>query len=156
MSDQILSATYVCAPSDHRCRYWAKVVRAGTELPLPEHVDGASDVPGPYVRRGDDVELFEGDWLLEGEEVSHRKQRGWTYHLRALGRHADTDELGVYSWTFGVDSKPAIRAAGAKDLLGGSGDVAAMVREIHARRRGIKRMPRLTPKAVAEDVAETQ
>lgn len=149
-SNPVVSATYVCNPKDSRCRYWAKVIRATDALPLPACIAGASAVPGPYIRKGDDVELFEGDWILEGEENHHRKQRGWTYTLRSLAIRKGDGELAACTFDFGVESRAAIRAAGAKDLLGGSGDVAAMIREIHARRRGIKPMPRTTSFRPAE------
>ena len=152
-SSPVLSASYVCSPQDSRCRYWAKVIRAEDSIPLPEHVNGADNVPGPYIRKGDEIELFEGDWLLEGEEVSHRRQRGWTYTLHALAIRAKDGELSVCTIAFGSDTKPVIRAAGAKDLLKGSGDIAAMVREIWARRRGYKHMPRVVTEP-ASDVVE--
>lgn len=152
-SNPVVSETFVCKPQDSRCKYWAKVIRADQAIPLPEQVSGANDVPGAYIREGDDIELFPGDWLLTGEEVSHNKKRGWCYHLLALGRGEKSDVLNVYAYKFGVDSKPLIRAAGAKDILTGSGDVAAMIREIHARRRGIKPMPRIESREPAVEVA---
>lgn len=139
----IESRSVVCNPRNEKCRYWAKVIRAGQPIPLPEEVTGANDVPGPYIRKGDDVEIFEGDFLLEGEENHHTKKRGWTYDLRYLtiSTEGKLRVLGS-SWT-NSDVKQSCRLAGRKDLLGGSGDVAAMIREIHARRDGLVSHPTL-------------
>lgn len=139
MSDQITSPAlpvvpsieYIAKPRDSRCKYWCKIVRAGDALPLPSAVTGASDIPGPYLRKGDDVEIFPGDFVLSGEEVSHRVKRGWAYQMFRL----DSGKIAICA--FGSLVKDAVRRAGRKDLLGGSGDVAAMVRTIHARRAGI-------------------
>jgi hypothetical protein len=113
----------ICRPQDSRCRYWAKVVRASDALPMPADIDGANSVPGAYIRG--DVEIFEGDYVLEGEENHHAKRRGWTYWLRTV------DATGAIA-SVPFDTKAAIRASDAdRALLLGSGDVAAMVRTIH-------------------------
>jgi hypothetical protein len=151
IESNLISASYVCKPQDHRCRYWAKVIRAEANVPMPEHVVGANDVPGNYLRTGDDVELFVGDFLLEGEAVSHKSQRGWTYELRAVARRMSDDKLMVCTLNFGSDTKDKIRAAGDKELLKGSGDVAAMIREICARRLGYVPMPRIHPLPTTSD-----
>lgn len=142
------SVEFVANPSDSRCKYWCKVIHNGQMLPLPHVIDGANDVPGPYLRQGDDVEIFYGDYVLTGEQTHHRKQRGWTYVLYRFvaAKPASVDAEGKekpaeparYGWIeFGKPVKDACRAAGHRELLGGSGDVAAMVRTIHARREGI-------------------
>lgn len=147
-SNQIESAEFKATGSDHRCKYWCKVIRDGQMLPLPHVINGANDVPGPYLRRGDDIEIFEGDYILEGEEVHHTKNRGWTYTLSRLvkakpasvdadGKEIEAKPARIGWLEFGKPVKDAVRAAGMKSLLGGSGDVAAMIRAIHARREGI-------------------
>lgn len=130
------SCNLTCNPRDSRCRYWAKVIRADDALPMPAAVDGANDIPGQYLRKGDDVELFDGDFLLEGEANHHVKQRGWTYDMRIVSDTPSERFPGQNKYT-AIDykaAKDAARAAGRKDLLLGSGDCAAMIRAIHVAR----------------------
>jgi hypothetical protein len=132
-----VSATVEIAPCDSRCRYWAKIVRAGENLPLPSAVDGAHDIPGPYLRQGDD-ELFAGDFLVEGEEVHHRKARGWTYTCCFAKGTKD----GCIRFTYSADIKKTMKAGGLPaNLLAGAGDLAGLVRMIHALRAGIVPWP---------------
>ncbi len=136
------SAPYTPIPSDARCKYWCKVIPAGANIPMPAAVSGAGDVPGEYLRKGDEIEVFAGDWVLEGEEISHRKARGWTYSLRRvvpvgtkLTDDSLTTEPTVVTVYFGSNTKDALRELGnQKELLRGAGDVAALIREIHYRR----------------------
>jgi hypothetical protein len=126
------SASVEIGPSDKRCRYWAKVLRAGCPLPAPSAVNGANDVPGPYLRHGDE-ELFPGDVLIEGEALHHRKARGWLYTACFMG--ADGAPVWVRP---SHELKATMKAAGMPaHLLAGSGDVAACVRIAHAVRLGI-------------------
>lgn len=127
-----MSASITIKPQDSRCRYWAKIIRSGTPLPLPSDVDGANDVPGQYLRKGED-ELMEGDFLLEGEEMHHRKARGWTYHLTFVGQDGEAVRVSP-----SAERKAAMKAGGLDpELLKGSGDVAAMIRMAHALRAGV-------------------
>lgn len=132
MSDLIKSdsVSVRIAPRDSRCRYWAKVIRANQPLPAPSAVTGAADVPGPYAHKGEE-ELMPGDVLIEGEEVSHRKARGWAYWVTFVhGARAHTTTPG--------GTKAAMKAAGMPpELLTGSGDVAACVRVVHGLRLGM-------------------
>lgn len=133
MSDQIKSLSVTIGAQDSRCRYWAKIIRADQALPLPSAVDGANDVPGPYLRKGDD-ELFAGDILIDGEEAHHRKNRGWSY--RVIWMDPETGErCRVFP---NAEIKAALKAGGlAPELLKGSGDVAAAIRIAHGLRAGI-------------------
>ena len=74
-------------PCDERCSYWAKLVRNKASLPLPSNVNGAQDISGPYLLRGDE-EMFSGDVVFEGEANHHRHKWGWTYWIRYI------DEVG--------------------------------------------------------------
>lgn len=133
MSNAPRSASVSIAPSDYRCRYWAKVLRAGVALPIPAKVAGASDLPGAYLKNGDE-ELFEGDFLVSGEELHHRKSRGWSYMLKFID--PVTGKLRVVQAL--AERKAAAKAGGLPaELLAGSGDVAALVRLAHAVRLGI-------------------
>src|SRR5574343_409051 len=133
-SNPIVSVTFVANPIDSRCRFWAKYIPATKDLPPPSTVSGAGSLPGDYIRRGDDVEIMPGDYVMVGEERHHRKMHGWDYKLYACksdGRLISVD------YTKGGEVKKAIRAAGRADLLAGSGDIAAMVRYVLARRASI-------------------
>lgn len=118
---------YIARPSDSRCKFWSKVVRATDSLPPPSSVDGAGSIPGPYLRTGADVELEDGDFVFEGEEVSHRKSRGWVYNFGiVLGgqiRWISDDER--------AQAKDLWRLVGRRDMTAGSGEHAAMVRAAH-------------------------
>lgn len=142
MSDLIESSAPAAAPAsvsvevrprDSRCRYWAKIIRAGAPLPAPSAVSGASDVPGPYLRQGED-ELLPGDVLIEGEERHHRKARGWDYWVTWCDEHGALRRIT----NPGAEHKARMKAAGmAPALLIGSGEVAACIRVAHAIRLGI-------------------
>lgn len=127
------SVSVTIKPADSRCRYWAKVVRAGTPLPLPSDVTGAADIPGPFSQRGDE-ELFLGDFLIEGEAVHHSRNRGWYYWV--------TWCTGDGKWRREEDPdstvKSQLKAAGLPvELLPGAGTLAACVRVAHAVRLGL-------------------
>lgn len=126
------SASVTIAPIDSRCRYWAKIIRAGSPLPLPSAVDCAAAVPGAYLRRGDE-EIFEGDFLIEGEEVHHVRNRGWCYRITRV--QADGVERRIRP---SAERKASLKAQGlAPELLSGSGDIAACIRIAHGLRAGL-------------------
>lgn len=129
------SHSVVIAPVDNRCRWWAKICRADQELPHPNDVHGASDLPGPYLQRGED-ELLPGDVLFEGEAHHHRRfDRGWWYYMRMALPNGELLELrSGFS-----EQKRQLKEQGiSPDLLKGSGDIAAMVRIAHGIRMGLK------------------
>lgn len=132
MSDQIKSVSVEIKPRDSRCRYWAKIIRANQPLPLPSNVNGADDIPGPYLRIGEE-EMLPGDVLIEGEANHHMKTRGWTYDvhvIRADGTCYSTQPMSAH--------KAALKDAGMPvNLLTGSGDIAACVRIAHGVRMGL-------------------
>lgn len=128
------------ALNDSRCQGWCKVVRAADPLPMPADVDGASSLPYAYVprRKGEGVEAFPGDYVLLGEANHHRRARGWSYRLFTI------DDGKVIEIDHGRDFKERLRAAlrdgldAPAELLLGTGDIAAMIRCIHARRAGFR------------------
>lgn len=133
MSDQVKSASVTIEPADRRCRYWAKVIRKETSLPKPSDVTGANDVPGAYLRTGED-ELFPGDILIEGEENHHRNNRGWSYWVT----YCDAEGNARCIMNPGAEEKAAMKAAGLPaEMLAGSGQVAACIRLAHGVRLGI-------------------
>lgn len=133
MSNSIKSASVKIKPQDSRCRYWAKIIRSGTALPIPSAVNGANDVPVPYLRIGDE-ELFEGDFLIEGEAEHHRKARGWVYNMAFID-----PRTGKLRYVQAIsERKAAAKANGLPaELLAGSGEIAGLIRLAHAVRLGI-------------------
>lgn len=129
-------------PIDGRCRYWAKIVRAGKELLEPSLVTGAQDIGGPYLQLGEE-ELLPGDALFEGEANHHRRNdRGWSYWLSFV---TENGEFARYESGFS-SQKGEMKAQGlAPELLKGSGDIAAMVRIVHGLRAGLRVTPSETP-----------
>lgn len=132
------SHSIVLAPFDSRCRYWARVVRADQDLPLPRAVASGLDIPGRALRRGDE-ELLPCDAVFEGEANHHiRKDFGWSYRLTVVDAEG---ELHRFDGNFGAQ-KAQMKAQGmAPELLQGSGDIAAMVRIVHGLRAGLKVTP---------------
>ena len=126
---EIESASIKIGPLDSRCRYWAKIIRAGQALPLPSAVDGASDIPGGYIRNGPE-ELFPGDMMIEGEENSHRKARGWRYWVSYLDPVSGAYVYHPIEAAADKDAGKALKRL-SKEALAGSGDVAAAVRYCH-------------------------
>lgn len=127
-----ISNTFTVKPRDSRCKYWCKKLSAA-DLPLPGDVDGSYSLPGAYLKKGD-VEIEPGEYVFEGEEHHHAKPRGWDYWVYTYG------ETGYKNLGFGVATKDAIKLLAnhklitrdrARDLLRGSGDVAAAVRRAH-------------------------
>ncbi|HBJ98802.1 MAG TPA: hypothetical protein DDZ62_01645 [Delftia acidovorans] len=136
MKDHIMSIQSVSVsvkPVDYRCRFWAKVVRGGVVLPVPNKVLGANDVPGAYLKQGDE-ELFAGDFLLIGEEVHHRKARGWDYKMKFID-----PRTGQLRTVAALSERKAVAKANGLpvELLAGSGEIAGLVRLAHAVRLGI-------------------
>lgn len=128
------SASVEIKPTDHRCKYWAKIVRAGVALPLPSAVNGANDIPGAYSRKGDE-EIFPGDFLIEGEENHHRHIRGWSYWISFV--NPETGEVTRVSRP-STPEKTAMKANGLPvEYLSGAGGIAACVRVAHAVRLNI-------------------
>lgn len=131
------SHTVEIGPADHRCRYWAKVVRTGVPLPLPAQCSSAYDIPGSFLKRGEE-ELLPGDVMLEGEANHHRRtDRGWTYNVSVVD--LDGNLLHARSGEFGQLRKRMKAAGMTAELLMGSGDIAAMVRVARAVRDGLLR-----------------
>ncbi len=132
--NQMQSHSVEIRPHDSRCRYWAKISRAGDPLPLPCDVEGANDIPGSYLHRGDE-ELQAGDVLFEGESNHHRRtDRGWSYCVTCAMPSGDL----VCLFSGFSEEKRLLKAQGmSPELLKGSGDIAAMVRIAHAVRLGM-------------------
>jgi hypothetical protein len=136
-------ATILMRPRDSRCRWWAKAILPGESIPLPSAVDGAADVPGDYLARGEEIPAVPGTIILEREERHHRKRRGWASWVWVV----DADGVARDAFEGVAACKSVCRLAAASGdhehqaeasrLVGGAGDVAGMVRAAHAWRLGL-------------------
>jgi hypothetical protein len=118
----------VVTPTNHRCRYWAKLIRCDEELPYPGTITDANSIPGPYLKRSADIEMSHGDFLFEGEALHHRKQRGWDFLITVCN---EDDTVVIYpsmQIKQFIKNCPDIPKDERKRLLEGSGDHAAMIR----------------------------
>jgi hypothetical protein len=131
-----ISASVKIKRIDPRCKSWAKIIRSGDQIPLPKDVRGAGNIPGPYLPSGTRVELVPAEYLLTGNQLSHGGR--WIYFATTIDEDgpiniymgkSKTKELIKRSVSCGLMSKEK-----AKELLPGSGDVAAMIRDIHVLR----------------------
>jgi hypothetical protein len=128
------SACVVLRPENDRRRYWAKIIRNGTVLPLPKEVLGGDDLPSAYLREGDEEELFPGDVLFTGEARHLRRSHGYSYKAAIAGANGNPIWLD-----HDANIKGRLKQQGlARDLLPGPGDLAGLVRAVHAIRAGLK------------------
>ena len=128
--------TVKIGPTDRRCRYWAKCIRSGDPLPLPDDVS-RGDLPGRYLRSGEE-ELAPGDAMISGEENHHRKARGWTYRITFVA--LDGSLTPAFEPT--GDHRAQLKAAGLPfEIMKGAGDLAACVRVLHGVRAGLFPVP---------------
>lgn len=116
--------SFVAKPMDSRCRWWCKVLSHEQlhEIDL-RMIEGASDIPGRYLRSGDDLELDPGDVVVHGEARHHRKMRGWGYQIGVV----KPDASGIAWRTVEVaNDKREMKAADFQVV--GSGPVAGALR----------------------------
>lgn len=110
--------TYVANPIDSRCQWFSAIIE-------PKFLDPkylVERTPFTYLRRGQDLELEPGTFILNSEAVHHRKRRGFVVHLGV----AIHDQVIWIQPT--MDIKMLIKQEGHKDLMKGCGDVAACIR----------------------------
>ena len=91
------------------------------QLPTDIELSGEK-IPAPYLRKGADLELKQGDMLIDCEALHHRKNRGYNV---VLGVCVDGKVKFI---TPSAIKKAFIKANGGKDLMHESGDVAGCVR----------------------------
>ena len=104
-----LSATISVAKFDARCRGWAITDHAADNLPLPEQVNGASNLERHHLHlHGKDapVGLVPGAYPIEGEEDDYRMPCGWTYRVHVYSLSAEASRI-----SFNRQAKAEIKAA---------------------------------------------
>jgi len=128
------TVSYVAKPKNHRCAWWS--VRIPADYDIFRLDDKQSLRPLGFLRNGDDVELEEGEAILDSEARHHRKQRGYVVRIGIV-------EDGKLNWySPGAETKSKIKEWSSPDqwatLKNGSGDVAACLRLLLAKRMGFK------------------
>lgn len=116
---------------------WALIIPRDIKLPLPSEVQWAANIPGVYLKLSEAYQASPGDHLVTATKKSKRANWGFIYSLYAI--HPVEDKLVRVN--YGILHKVIIKKTGEhKDLLPGAGPLAAIVREIHAIRRGVIRL----------------
>ena len=141
--------SYVAKPADSRCKWWCKVIPAAVAATL-DLTDRTSLHALEFVKKNADLELNEGDFVLDSEELHHRKSRGYRTVIGQVVRNPDgVLALHAPGWgaegeamrTPDMECKQAIKAAATREqwsqLSQGTGDVAACLRWAKARTMGV-------------------
>jgi hypothetical protein len=119
---------------------WAFIIPKGTELPLPSKVEwptSITNIQGMKLERGRTYQLVNGDYFITATNKNKRANWNYVYSLYAI--HPVEDKL--VRVPYGALHKTIIKhAEGTKDIMPGSGPLAAIVREIHAIRRDILKL----------------
>ena len=124
--------SYIATPTDARCKWWSVFIQKTFELGSLD--DKTSTKALGYLRRGADLELEDGDAVLDSEARHHRKQRGFDVMIGIAIN-------GALEWFEpGAEMKAKIKAWANPDqwktLRKGSGNVAACLRLLAAHRMG--------------------
>jgi hypothetical protein len=128
------TVSYIAKPQDSRCQWWA--VRIPADYQIADLTDTHSLRPLGFLRKGADLELAEGEAVIESEAVHHRRQRGYDVQIGIVSD-------GKFTWHRpGSSTKAAIKAWASPEqwqaLSKGSGDVAACLRLLLAMRQGFR------------------
>lgn len=143
------SATIDLSKHDSRCRGYGLTIPANTELPMPDVACFAGVVASKGVKRhSGSAEVFDGDFAIWAEENHRRLQRGWTFRLFVFKAVEQTATAPAHfkrlSITPSAEIKQVIKKSIAtsfdegnyRRMMGGSGDLVACVRIIHALQSG--------------------
>jgi hypothetical protein len=129
------SISFVATAIDSRCKYWAMCLRKDyvvKNLNTSEATEGLK-----YLRNGTDVELEEGDCVIESEENNHRRNRGYSVWFRIVKNGVLQNVKNP-----GANIKQAIKKWANDEqweyLKEGSGQIAACLRLREAILRGFE------------------
>ena len=123
---------------------WALIVPHDMSLPLPSEVRWVANIPGVPLKLSEIYQASPGDHLITAKKKNKNANWGFVYSLYAI--HPVEDKL--VRIPYGILHKTIIKKAdGTKDLIPGAGALAAIVREIHAIRRGIIKLG-LEPRSI--------
>ena len=109
------TVSYAAKPEDSRCSWWSMII------PQDQQLDG-NRINAPMLKRGADLELKQGDMIIDSEANHHRKNRGYTV---LLGVCVDGAVLFIKP---SAEIKKFIKENGGNDLMHESGDAAGCVR----------------------------
>jgi len=128
------TVSYVAAPCDSRCRWWS--VRIPKDYDIGDLNDKESLRPLGFLKSGADIELDEGDAILDSEAVHHSKNRGYVVKIAFV----INGELKWFSVNMAVKERMKEWATPEQwaILKDGSGDVAACLRVFMARQMGFE------------------
>lgn len=113
---------------------WALIIPKDVQLPLPSEVKWVTNISGIYLKLGEDYQAVPGDYLVTATKKNKHAYWGFNYSMYAI--HPREDKLVLVP--YGALHKTIIKhAEGTKDIMPGAGPLAAIIREIHAIRRGI-------------------
>lgn len=116
---------------------WALIIPRSAQLPLPSEVRWGGNIPGIRLRVGETYQVIPGDYLVTATKKNKRQYWGFNYIMYAV--HPEEDKL--VRVPYGILHKTVIKhAEGTKDIMPGAGPLAAIIREVHAIRRGIIRL----------------
>jgi len=131
--------SYIANPSDSRCKWWS--VKIPAAFAIADLNDKTSLRALGFLRRGGDIELEEGDAVLDSEEMHHCKYLGY----RVLIGIAAGGELRWIRPNAVI--KNAIKQWATPErwerLRRGNGDVAACLRFFMAWQMGFRWQPTL-------------
>lgn len=108
------TTAYIAKPRDSRCKYWAIRVPADAVLGVR--------ILSPFLRVGADLELSDGDFLIQSEANHHTKNRG--YCVQLVGAVGGT----IVHMDPTAATKKYIKENGGAGLMGGTGEVDACLR----------------------------
>jgi len=109
------TVAYIANPQDSRCSWWC------VQIPTDQRLDGTR-INVPFLKRGADLELKEGDMLIDSEAHHHRKNRGYSVVLIVC------DGEKIQHLHPMAQRKAFIKAHGGQDLMHESGDVNGCIR----------------------------
>lgn len=126
--------SYIARPSDSRCRWWS--VRIPADYQITDLGDKNSLKPLGYLKRGEDLELDDGEAIVDSEARHHRKMNGFRAQIGIV------DGGDIYWYEPDAETKKAIKAWATPDqweiLKRGSGDIAGCLRFLLAYRMGFR------------------
>lgn len=113
---------------------WVLIIHEGSQLPLPSEVKWHTDIPGTLLEPNKKYQLAPGDYLVSTVKKNKHQNWGFLHLLYAVSVQDDK----LVKIPYGMRHKAIIKHSGRnQDLIPGAGNLAAIVRGIHAVRRGV-------------------
>lgn len=112
------TTTYIAKPADDRCHWWSAIIT--NEFLDTKYLNEKPNFK--YLKRGTDLELEEGTFIIDSEANHHRNSRGYTVCLGIVLN-------GMVKWISpSIEMKMLIKKEGHQDLMKGSGDITGCIR----------------------------